>query len=121
MSDIPGLILELKELTNEINNRTKELTKLRNRKKQIEENLCKFFEEKQQPGVKYKGVAVIAEETKARVRKKKSDKEDDCISLLKNYNVRDAEKIYKELLEKMKGEEVSKKKLKIQSVNGIKP
>lgn len=120
MSDIPGLILELNELTNEIHNRNKELTKLRNRKKQIEENLCKFFEEKQQPGVKYKGVAVIAEDTKTRIRKKKSDKEDDCISLLKNYNVRDAEKIYKEILEKMKGEQVSKKKLKIQPVNGIK-
>jgi hypothetical protein len=116
MSNIPGLIIEIKELTNEITNRTKELTKLKNRKKQIEETLCKFFEEKKQPGVKYKGVAVIAEDVKARARKKKSEKEDDCIGLLKNYNVRDAEKIYKELVEKMKGEQISKKKLKIEQV-----
>ena len=116
MSDVPGLILELKELTNEINHRTKELYKLRNRKKNIEETLCKFFDEKKQPGVKYKGVAVIAEDTKARVRKKKSEKEDDCIGVLRNFGVSNAEKVYKELVEKMKGEQVSKKKLKIQSV-----
>ncbi len=115
MSDIPGLILELKELTNEITNRTKELFKLKNRKKQIEDTLCKFFDEKKQPGVKYKGVAVTAEETKARVRKKKSEKEDDCIGLLRNCGLNNAEKVYKELVEKMKGEQVSKKKLKIQT------
>jgi regulator of sigma D len=119
MADIPGLILELKELTNEIATRSKELTKLRKRKAKIDEQLCKFFDEKKQPGVKYKGVAVIAEDTKATVRKKKSEKEDACISLLKNYNVRDAEKIYKELVDKMKGETVSKKKIKISNVNNI--
>ena len=116
MSDVPGLILELKDLTNEINNRSKELYKIKNRKKYIEEILCKFFEEKNQPGIKYKGVAVIAEETKTRMRKKKSDKEDDCVGLLRNCGLSNAEKVYKDLLEKMKGEQVSKKKLKIQSV-----
>lgn len=116
MSDIPGLIVELKELTNEIINRTKDLTKLKNRKKQIEDTLTKFLKEKNQPGVKYRGVAVVEEEAKSRIRKKKSDKEDDCISLLKNNNVHNAEKIYKELLEKMKGEQVLKTKLKIQTV-----
>jgi len=116
MSDIPGLILELKELTNEVSNRTKEICKLKNRKKSIEETLCKFFEEKNQPGVKYKGVAVIAEDTKTRVRKKKSDKEDDCVVLLRNCGISNAEKVYKELVEKMRGEQVYKKKLKLQTV-----
>jgi uncharacterized protein YjaZ len=116
MSDIPGLIVELKELTNEIVNRTKDISKLKNRRKQIEETLSKFLKEKNQPGVKYKGVVIVEEESKTRLRKKKSDKEDDCISLLKNNNVNNAEKIYKELIEKMKGEHVLKTKLKIQNV-----
>ena len=116
MSDIPGMILELKELSNEISNRKKELSKLSSRKKQIEEILCKFFEEKNQPGVKYKGLAITTEDSKARIRKKKSDKEEDCISLLKQHNINNAEKLYKEMIEKMKGEEVYKKKLKIQNI-----
>ena len=116
MSDIPGLIIELKELANEITNRTKDLTKLKNRKKQIEDTLSKFLKERNQPGIKYRGVTVIEEEAKSRIRKKKSDKEDDCVSLLRNNNVHNAEKIYKELVEKMKGEQVLKKKLKIQTI-----
>jgi hypothetical protein len=116
MSDIPGLITELNGISNEITNRTKELYKLKTRKKQIEETLFKFFEEKKQPGVKYKGIAVITEETKTRTRKKKTEKHDDCISLLKNYNVNNPEKLYKELVEQMKGDEIEKKKLKIKKV-----
>ena len=116
MSDIPGLIIELKEISTEIANKTKEISKLKYRKKYIEEQLCKFFDEKNQPGVKYKGVAVVAEEATTRTRKKKIEKENDCISILKKNNVNNPEKIYKELLDKMKGEEIKKKKVKIQTV-----
>jgi hypothetical protein len=116
MSDIPGLIIELKEITTELSNKSKEMSKLKNRKKQIEEQLCKFFVEKNQPGVKYKGVAVIAEDETTRARKKKIEKESDCISILKKNNVNNPEKIYKEILDKMKGDEITKKKVRIQSV-----
>jgi hypothetical protein len=116
MSDIPGLIIELKDITTEVLNKTKEMSKLRYRKKQIEEQLCKFFDEKNQPGVKYKGVAVLAEESTTRARKKKIEKESDCISILKKNNVNNPEKIYKEMLEKMKGDEIIKKKVRIQTV-----
>ena len=116
MSDIPGLIIELKEITTEITNKTKEMSKLKHIKKKIEEDLCKFFDEKNQPGVKYKGVAVVAEDSTTRTRKKKVEKESDCISILKKNNVNNPEKIYKEILDKMKGDEVTKKKVRIQSV-----
>lgn len=119
MSDIPGLIMELNTISGEITNRNKELSKLKKRKKQIEDSLCKFFEEKKQPGVKYKGIAVITEETKERLRKKKSEKEEDCISLLKHYNVNNPEKLYRELVDQLKGDRVSKKKIKIQNINGV--
>lgn len=117
MSDIPGLIIELKEISTEIINKTKEMSKLKSRKKHIEEELCKFFDEKKQPGVKYKGVAVVAEEAKTRSRKKKVEKENDCIGILKNSGVGNPEKIYKEIVDKMKGDEVIKKKVRIQTVN----
>ena len=116
MSDIPGLIIELKEITTELSNKSKEMSKLKYRKKQIEEQLCKFFDEKNQPGVKYKGVAVVAEEATTRARKKKIEKESDCIGILKKNNVNNPEKIYKEIIDKMKGDEVVKKKVRIQSV-----
>jgi hypothetical protein len=116
MSDIPGLIIELKEISTEIINKSKEIAKLKYRKKHIEEQLCKFFDEKNQPGVKYKGVAVVAEEATTRTRKKKIEKENDCIGILKKNNVNNPEKIYKEIMDKMKGDEVTKKRVRIQSV-----
>jgi|LauGreDrversion4_2_1035121.scaffolds.fasta_scaffold01314_4 hypothetical protein len=117
MSEIGSIILELKELNNELKIRNEEIKKLRERKKQIEENLCKFFEEKKQPGIKYKGLAVVAEDKTARVKKKKAEKTQDCINVLKHYNIHNAEKIYNELLETMKGDEISKKTVKIISNN----
>lgn len=117
MSEIGAIILELKELNNEIKIRNEELKKLRQRKKEIEENLCKFFEEKKQPGIKYKGLAVVAEDKTARAKKKKAEKTQDCINVLKHYNIHNAEKIYNELLETMKGDEISKKTVKIISNN----
>lgn len=113
MSEIGSIILELKDLNNEIKIRNEELKKLRLRKKNIEENLCKFFEEKKQPGIKYKGLAVVAEDKTTRTKKKKEEKTQDCINVLKHYNIHNAEKIYNELLETMKGDEISKKSVKI--------
>jgi hypothetical protein len=114
-TEIASIITELKEITNEIRNRSLELTKLRKRKTKLEEQLVKFLEEKKQPGIKYKGIAVIAEDKTKRVAKKKVEKFDDCVNVLRHYGVQNAEKICTELLESVKGNEVATKKVKITS------
>jgi hypothetical protein len=113
MAEIGSIIIELKELNNELKIRNEEMKKLKKRKKEIEESLCKFFEEKKQPGIKYKGMAVVAEDKTGRMKKKKAEKTQDCINVLKHYNIHNAEKIYNELMETMKGDEISKKTVKI--------
>jgi hypothetical protein len=115
-SEITSIISELKEITNEIKIRALELSKLRKRKEELEEQVVKFLDEKDQPGVKYKGVAVIAEDKIRRLPKKKSQKEEDCLSVLRHYGIGNAEKIYNELLETMKGDEIPKKAIRIKDV-----
>lgn len=115
-SEITSVIGELKEITNEIKIRSLELSKLRRRKDELEEQVVKFLDEKDQPGVKYKGVAVIAEDKIKRLPKKKSQKEEECLAVLRHFGISNAEKIYNELLETMKGDEIPKKTIKIKDV-----
>lgn len=116
-SEIIACVTELKELSTEVKNRSKELTKLRKRKEELEKKICDFLTEKDQPGVKYKDVAVILEKNKyKRLPKKKAQKEEDCVNLLKHYGISNAEKICSEFFETMKGEEIPKNALRLKDV-----
>jgi hypothetical protein len=116
MSEITAIVEELKSLSSEIKTRNAELTKLRKRKKDLDDTVIKFLEEKNQPGVKYRGLAVIAEEKMKRKPKKKSQKMDDCISVLQGHRVDNPERVLKDIIETMKGDEVESKTVKITSV-----
>jgi hypothetical protein len=116
-SEIISYVTELKEITTEVKNRSKELCKLRARKVELEKKICDFLTEKDQPGVKYKDVAIILEKNKyKRMPKKKAQKEEDCLNVLKHYGVSNAEKIFGELLETMKGDEVQKNAIRLKDV-----
>jgi hypothetical protein len=115
-TDIASYVTELKEISSEVKIRTLELNKLKGRKKTIEEKILKFLEEKDQPGVKYKGVAVIAEEKAKRKPKKKSQKIEDCISVLRGHNINNPERILKDIFETIKGDEVETKSIRIKDV-----
>ena len=115
--EIIACVTELKELSTEVKNRSKELSKLRKRKQELEKKIGDFLTEKDQPGVKYKDVAVILEKNKyKRMPKKKAQKEEDCVNLLKHYGIGNAEKICNEFFETMKGEEVPKNAVRLKDV-----
>jgi hypothetical protein len=116
-SEIIAAVTELKDLSQDIAIRAKEIKKLRDRKKELEEKICKFLEEKDQPGVKYKDTAIILEKNKyTRIPKKKAKKEEDCLAVLRHYGIGNAEKIFNELVETMKGDEVPKNAVRLKSV-----
>ena len=121
-NEIIAFVTELKELSVDIKRRATEISKLRKRKEELETKITEFLVEKDQPGVKYRDVAVILEKNKyKRIPKKKAQKEEDAIEVLKHYGIGNAEKILSELIETMKGEEVPKNAIKLKNVghNGL--
>lgn len=116
-SEIVAFVTELKELTVDIKRRSTEIAKLRKRKEELEKKITDFLIEKDQPGVKYRDVAVILEKNKyKRIPKKKAQKEEDAVNVLKHYGIGNAEKILSELIETMKGDEVPKTGLRLKNV-----
>lgn len=121
-AEIIASVTELKELSTDIKRRAAEISKLRKRKEELEKKITDFLVEKDQPGVKYRDVAVILEKNKyKRLPKKKAQKEEDAINVLKHYGISNAEKIFSEVIETMKGEEVPKNAIRLKNVghNGL--
>lgn len=115
--EIASIMTELKDLTNEIKKRSLELSKLRKRREELEEKMCKFLEDKGQPGIRHKGLAVIAQDKEKRLPKKKKDKKEDAVSILKkNGIVNNPETVYEQLIESMKGDMVNKKKVIVTTI-----
>ena len=94
------------------------MDKLKKRKTKLEEDIAKFLKEKDQPGIKYKGIAAVLEDKTKRLPKKKAQKTEDCISVLKAYNVLQPEKLLKDIMETMKGDEVETEVVKIKNIKG---
>lgn len=119
-SEIIAYVTELKSLTDDIKLRCNELKKLRKRKDELDKKIEDFLIEKDQPGVKYRDVAVVIEKNHyKRVPKKKTQKEEDCVNILKHYGISNAEKICNEVFESLKGDEVPKNSIKIKDPKSL--
>jgi 3-mercaptopyruvate sulfurtransferase SseA len=116
-SEIASMVNELQALTTEIKNRTKELFKLRARKDDLDQKILEFLDEKNLPGAKYKNIAVVSSDKSSRIRKKKTEKMEEAVSILRHHGISNGEKIFHEIQEALKGDQTSKKVLKISDVN----
>lgn len=108
---------ELNTILAEIKRLNKVLADLRKRKRDIEGRITTFLESKEQPGVKYKGMAIIAEESKKVLYKSPKEKQKDGIETLKKYGIHNPDEVLKEIMINMKGEELETKKLKIKKLS----
>jgi len=117
-NDIASSLTELETIVNELNIRKIEMDKLKKRKKTLEDNIAKFLKEKDQPGIKYKGIAAVLEDKTKRIPKKKSQKIEDCVSVLKGYGVQQPERMLKDIIETMKGDEEKTEIVKIKNIKG---
>lgn len=115
-SEMRSLIVELREVGKEIARLAATLAKHRKRKADLEKQVASFLEQRDTPGVKYQGITVVAEDTVRRCRKKKAEKMQDCINVLRQYNISNSERVLHDLEEAMKGSAVDTKKIKISTI-----
>lgn len=100
---IAEIVRELKSLSIEIKSRAGELRDLRKKKKDNEEIVMKYLEEKDQPGIKCDNFVILSEQKEKRMRKKKAEKIVDGSNVLKKYGISEPEKVLNEIIESMRG------------------
>ena len=100
---IQGQVNEFRSIQNELAIMRKRGTVLRKRAKQLENEISDYLESKDQPGLKYKGMAIIRESKTKRLPKKKADKNTDSIYILEKCGIKNPEKILEEIIEARKG------------------
>jgi hypothetical protein len=113
---IQNYINELQSINIAIAKNNKENASLRKRAKSIEEEITKYLEVKEQPGVKFKDVAVVVETKPKWAYKGKKDKEEDSIKILREYGVSDPRGALDDLFRVRKGEEMETKKIRIKKI-----
>lgn len=116
MSSIQGHIKELKNINTEIVNLNQRLKLLRQQKKTSEDAINNFLVEKEQPGVKYQGMAITLEEKKKREYKNKKEKTTDGKNILEKYGVDNPDQVLNELLEAMRGDVIVASAVKIRKL-----
>lgn len=112
---IQGKVNELQSIKHELKLLRERSNKLRSRIKDIEIDIGKYLEIKDQPGLKYKGMAITVDTKEKRQIKKKTDKFNDALLVLEKHGVHNARKVLDEITESQKGSIVEHRKLKIQT------
>jgi|APMed6443717190_1056831.scaffolds.fasta_scaffold00028_9 hypothetical protein len=113
-------MIELQGINNEIKNLNAQLKELRNSKKQVEERIIDFLNEKELPGFKdpKKNISVVLLEKETRTRKKENEKKQDIIEVLEKFrsNRVRPDDMVKDIQEALKGPRKSKTVLKIERI-----
>jgi predicted RNase H-like nuclease (RuvC/YqgF family) len=109
---IQGKVNELKSIQNELTSIRKQTSGLRQRAKQLEQEIKDYLDAKDQPGLKYKGLAIIRETKPKHKTKKKADQKSDAIYVLEQHGIDDPEKVLEEILTARKGSPTEQTKLK---------
>lgn len=121
MSVIRSQVHEWKRLDTIIKDKEKELRILRKQRKSFMVSIQEYLEATNQPGVKCGDVAIYKEQkTKHRVGRKQEDKEDDGVSVLRNHGISNARDVMKEIIDAMKGEEITESKIVLESIEKYK-
>lgn len=116
-TEISRLIDELNALKMDLKRRNAETRNMNTRKKEIENEIATFLKEKDQPGVKYKGQAIIAKTVRTRSKKKKEVKMEDGKEVLLSYGIEDPERVLNELLLAMRGDAIEVTRVEIAKVS----
>lgn len=106
--DITATVTELKAISVELLRLNTEIAKLRKRKRELETVLAKFLEDKKQPGFKYKGMAIVAEEKNRQVVKPKDQRLKDAVDILRMNGVQNPDRVYEDIMKSQKKDEIKK-------------
>lgn len=106
-------VVELSRLNDEIKRQQKELRVLRKHKEECEKRVLDYLDANEQPGIKFRGMTIIAEERRKRRYRKKKEKIEQGESVLQRYGVSNSREALDELMESMRGSPEPKTKLRI--------
>tara|TARA_B100001175_G_C19090566_1_gene440243 strand:- start:213 stop:563 length:351 start_codon:yes stop_codon:yes gene_type:complete len=96
---IKGYVEELKSIKIEIASNNRKNRELRLRANQIERHISGYLESKGHPGVKMDKTAVVINEKTTRPKKKKADKQESQVALLRSLNIQNPEQLLLQLNE----------------------
>lgn len=113
MSDIAETMKELKDIVSAIKTMNSQIKELRERKKVLEEKVLSYLEDTNNPGIKYKELVVIKNESITHAKKKKKEREESIINILQQQGIQDPKKVYAEILASSLGEEKQTTKLRV--------
>ena len=113
---IQGKVNELNSIKSELKSLRQRGTALRKRAKVIEDEIEEYLDSKDQPGLKYKGTAIIRETTTKRRTKKNADARADAIYVLERRGVESPEKLFDEIMEARRGSPTEQRKLKFKKI-----
>lgn len=113
---IQACLDELDDISKEIKANNARNKVLRERAKQLQLNVQTYLTNKDQPGLKYKGKAILLESKEKHLRKKKSEKEADTITYLKSIGIPNPEETYAKILGLQKGDSYHDQKLMIKDI-----
>jgi len=114
---IKGDVIELESIRTEIKRLSASLKTWRAKEKALCEKISNYLNEKDLPGVKFGGVAILNEQKEKRKAKPKGEGISAAMEVLKRY-VPDPEKVLEEMAEAKKGEAVVSSSIKIQKLKG---
>jgi hypothetical protein len=117
---IQGKVNELNSIKSELKSLRQRGTELRKRAKEIENDIDDYLDSKDQPGLKYKGTAIIRETAITRRIKKKADARSDAIYVLEQRGVESPEKVFDEMMDARRGSPTEKRKLKFKQIKNKK-
>ena len=113
---IKSYIDELEQIHSEIKRNNLRNHMLRKRTKELEENIFEYLKNKNQPGIKYNGKAVIMEQKEKRPIKKKKEKEADIISFFEKLGIDEPADVYNQLQNIQRCEPIEENKLKFKKI-----
>ena len=121
MSGVRLKVQEWKQLDTLIKSIEKQLREHRRVRKEIMVFIQDYLETTNKPGVRCGDIAIYREEkTKSRPGRKQEDKINDGVSVLKQHGIDNAGDVMKEIVEAMKGEEITESKIVLETVDKYK-
>ena len=117
---IKSYVNELNQINAEIKHISSHLRNLRKKSKEVEENIIMYLRQKEQPGLKYNGTAIIVESKPKRATKKKVEMERDTLRVLEEHGIEDPQSVLQEIIDARRGQETEQDKIKIKKLKGAK-
>jgi len=113
MSRIQHYLAEIKNIKAEVKRHNQITKTLKARQKELENEIAMFMDGNNKNSMTCANTTICVKDVSVRGRKKKSEKQQEIVRILKNNGVHNSEQVYQDILGTTKGHATVKKKLHI--------